>query len=183
MIHQRRTQSWLTRFLDHPKGGQILQLHRQQKPYLISCQSINVNKLNEEKKNGHQWSKLFFKWHSRMVFLCSLLLLTMTDILAAMMNAAACLWRITQAGIYTFSMIREVKKENGSRINQIGKGRDQHYIPKIVTQNQHTFGFWHISKLAAIAEMVFPQNKCAYFHSTSAYVIELKFSLTLVCVR
>lgn len=103
---------------------------------LTSCRSINVNNSHVEKKTGSSMVQALL----RVAFKNGLPLFTFAvdndgDILAATMKECdSSSLKDNQSWIYTFLTVREVKKKNGSWINQGGKGKGQDYVPSVVAQ-------------------------------------------------
>lgn len=103
---------------------------------MIGCKTINVNNSAKDKKHGPRTTVQALL---RVVAKNGLPLLTFavdkeSDILAATMKKLNATVMDDCSCIYTFFTIREVKKKNGSWINQGGKGKAHDYIRNVVAQ-------------------------------------------------
>ncbi|KAK4780579.1 hypothetical protein SAY87_016685 [Trapa incisa] len=147
---------------------------------ITSCGSINVDNSQVEKKGRSSMVQALLQ----VAFKNDLPLFTFAvknngDVLAAAVkerNSSSC--KGNQTLIYTFLMIREVKKKSASWINQGGKGKGKNYVPNVVAQmkvsisplsnlrefvlfsvepknqNQHTSEFLPNNELAAIVSHI-----------------------------
>lgn len=103
---------------------------------MIGCKTINVNNTAKDKKDGPRSAVQALL---RVVVKNGLPLLTFavdkeSDILAATMKRLNPTVMDDYSCMYTFFTIREVKKKNGSWINQGGKGKAHDYIHNVVAQ-------------------------------------------------
>lgn len=103
---------------------------------MIGCKTININDSAMDKKHGPLTT---FQALLRVAVKNGLPLLTFAvdkerDIIAATLKKLNTTVMDDYSCIYTFFTIREVKKKNGSWINQGGKGKAHDYIRNVVAQ-------------------------------------------------